>query len=370
MNKKDTIILITSTLAFFVPVFIILLLLMKTGGAQGALKGLSLLFLCLFSFICSYLLVPVAKFMARYLHVLDIPDGKIKLHTIAIPYLGGVAVYLGWLIPLSLIALFMQRSLSYAAVFLLIGCTLLLLLGLIDDVFVLKPSQKFGGQCLVALFFLYGGFYLQGIGCTCLSIALSGLWILTIINAFNLIDVMDGLSSTIAIFSALGFLLIAVYLQDWFAIPILASLIGALCGFLIFNFPPASIYLGDAGSLFIGGLLGALPLKLNFAQCTVLGYLAPIIILALPLLELTSLIVIRAYKKIPFYNGSPDHFSIYLQQHGWSKNLVLSYVRIMMFILIVVSFGAVSGFVKLYQIIFSALIFLLFWFVFLLRGSF
>ena len=83
----------------------------------------------------------------------------------------------------------------------------------------------------------------------------------------------------------------------------------------MYNWPQASIYLGDTGSLFIGGLLGTLPLSLNLGVNCHYGYLAPAILLAIPLLELVSLIVIRMYKKIPFYQGRPDHFSIYFQKN-------------------------------------------------------
>lgn len=353
--------------SFAVLIFVLVLWVLPKITLEGFFAAI---LLGLLSFICSYVLVPIAKIIAKSLNLLDFPDGKIKLHSAATPYLGGLAVYFGWLIPLIITITLVCYAFDTKVIFLLIGCTLLLVVGLIDDVLVLKPSQKFFGQCIAVLFFLYGGFYLHIFVGSYLGIILSGLWILTIINAFNLIDVMDGLASSIAIFSALGFMAIAFYLGQWDILYILGCLVGSLTGFLIFNYPPASIYLGDAGSLFIGGVLGAFPLKLNFAVKSQAGYLAPIIILAIPLLELTSLIIIRAYKKIPFYKGSQDHFSIYLQQHGWSKTTILSYVKIMMIILIAVAFGLVAGMLKLYTTVFLAAIFLFIWFVFLIRGSF
>ena len=181
---------------------------------------------------------------------------------------------------------------------------------------------------------------------------------------------MDGLATSVALWATCGFMLIALYLYQLEIAGILGCCAGSLAGFLIYNWPPASIYLGDAGSLFIGGLLGVLPLKLNLGQCTHLGYLTPVIVLAIPLLELVSLIIIRRYKKIPFYQGSPDHFSIYLQKHGWTKKNILFYVWIMMIILIMTALGIVAGLLNLYQIILLALIFLFIWFVFLIRGCF
>lgn len=332
--------------------------------------GCSLLFLlCLSAFLISFCFVPIAKYIAQRLNILDVPDGKIKVHSKITPYLGGVAVYIGCLVPASIISFFFYRFLSFSDVFLLIGSTILLLVGLVDDIFILSPGQKLAGQCLALLFFLCGGFYLHIGICNYVEIILSGLWILTIINAFNLIDVMDGLSSITAIMSALGFLMIALYLGEWSISCILSLFIGSLAGFLCYNFPPASIYMGDTGSLFIGGLLAVLPFKLNFAVNTRAGYIIPIILLAIPLLEITALVVIRAYKKIPFYNGSPDHFSLYLQQHGWPKIKILKYICAMMSMLIVSAYGIVAGFFSIYQIILLAIIFLFIWFYFLIYGS-
>ena len=107
---------------------------------------------------------------------------------------------------------------------------------------------------------------------------------------------------------------------------VLCSFLGALVAFLWYNKPPARIYLGDAGSLFIGGFLATVPFLLHWGTYNQYGYLAPIIILAIPLLECYSLILIRWYKGIPFYQGSPDHFCLYLQGGGWSKSVILTYV--------------------------------------------
>lgn len=327
-------------------------------------------FAALLSFVLALIFVPCAKMLAQWLRILDVPDGKIKLHHKATPYLGGLAVYFSFTIALIILFPYLKSMLSVSSdLYFLLGCFLLVIVGLVDDMLVLSPAQKFLGQCFACLSFLYSGCYVYVAWAPFIGLILSGLWILTIINAFNLIDVMDGLSSTIAILSALGFMNIALYQGEMLIACMLASLIGALTGFLFYNYPPASIYMGDAGSLFIGGILASLPLKLHFSQFSLSGYLAPVIILAIPLLELTSLIIIRAYKRIPFYNGSPDHFSMYLQQHGWSKTLILFYVSFMMIVCISSVCGLVASFINLYQIIFLAIIFLIVWFIILIRGS-
>ena len=326
---------------------------------------LSMILVTFSAFILSAVLVPLAKIVAKKFNILDVPDGKIKKHAVATPYLGGVAVYLGFLVPVLFILPY-----NLANILLLCGATLVLVVGLIDDIWVFKPGQKFIGQSVAVLFFLSGGFYLHIGCCPWLGILISALWILTVINAFNLIDVMDGLATSTACSVACGFALIALYLHQYSIAAIFLCLAGSLAGFLLYNWPQASIYLGDAGSLFIGGLLGTLPLSLNLGVNCHYGYLAPAILLAIPLLELVSLIVIRMYKKIPFYQGSPDHFSIYLQKHGWFKKNILFYVFIMMFMLIAAAYGLVAGILNIHQIVFLALIFLFIWFTFLIWGWF
>jgi UDP-GlcNAc:undecaprenyl-phosphate GlcNAc-1-phosphate transferase len=367
MNWKDVLTFVLIATLWVLPLLGFLYFFFLFCAWNDYVSGLALLMMLVALFL-SLLFVPIAKIFARLFNVLDVPDGKIKVHSSAVPYLGGIAVFFGFLISFGcVIILGLNEKDTFVWGF--IGCALLLILGLIDDILVITPRQKFLGQCLAAVSFIYGGFYLSIGGNIYLGMALSALWILTIINAFNLIDVMDGLATTVAALAAFGFMALAWYLAQYSLMFIFACFTGSLLGFLVYNVPPASIYLGDAGSLWIGGLLAAFPLKMNFNINTHAGYLVPIIILAIPLLELISLIVIRAYKKIPFYRGSPDHFSIYLRQHGWSKSLILFYISCMMIACISAAYGLVAGFINLYQIIIIAIIFLIVWFIFLIYGS-
>ena len=176
---------------------------------------------------------------------------------------------------------------------------------------------------LAAFCFLKAGLYLKEHFFTWgLDIPLSFLWILTVINAFNLVDIMDGLAATISLGAAFSFMAVALYFGEPIAL-FFAALIGALGAFFYYNKPQAQIYLGDAGSLFLGGVFAASPFLLPWSAFTVYGFLAPIIILGIPLLELLFLIIIRTKKGIPFYLGSPDHFAIVLQRRGWSRYQIL-----------------------------------------------
>jgi len=138
------------------------------------------------------------------------------------------------------------------------------------------------------------------------------------INAFNIIDVMDGLSAGVAFFAAITFFIVAL-LNGRMMIAIVAiTLAGSLLGFLRYNFTPARIYMGDTGSMFLGLMLGALAMIGSYTGKDVLGFLAPVVILGIPIFDTVQVIVARWRKGIPFYRGSPDHYALLLRSAGLS----------------------------------------------------
>jgi UDP-GlcNAc:undecaprenyl-phosphate/decaprenyl-phosphate GlcNAc-1-phosphate transferase len=292
----------------------------------------------LFSFIISFLLtlylIPFFSAIATKLNILDVPDGVIKMHKKSTPYLGGVAIYLGFIATLALIFPFENKILS-----LLLGATLLLFVGLVDDILRIKPYQKFFWQMIAASCFLKSGLHLKEnfFLAHFWNIPISFLWIVSVINAFNLVDVMDGLAVTIASCASATFLIIAIAYGQYSLALLLASFLGPLLAFFWYNKPPAQIYLGDAGSLFIGGFLATIPFLFKWSTYNSYGFFTPVIVLTIPILEISALVLIRSYKKIPFYNASPDHFSIYLQQNGWRKSQILAYVLFVSAFLLILS---------------------------------
>jgi len=296
--------------------------------------SLKLFFSLMISFLFAFYLIPIIRSIAIKLHILDIPDGGVKKHRKPIPYLGGIAIYIAFIVALALTLPFENKMFPF-----LTGSTLLLFVGLIDDLVPLRPYQKFAGQIIAALCFLRAGFYLKShFFHNYWSMPLSFLWILALINAFNLVDVMDGLATLLASCAVFSFLVMSLYSQQPTVAILLCSLLGALLAFFWYNRPNATIYLGDAGSLFIGGLLATAPFMINWGHYNWYGYITPIIILAIPLLEVTTLIIVRTYRGVPFYLPSPDHFSIYLQKNGWSKRAILVYVLFLSIALFIGSF--------------------------------
>ena len=315
------------------------------------------IFSFVFPMLLAIYLIPVLIQAAFRFNVLDVPDGKIKKHKKATPYLGGLAIYLPFIATLSIAYPFENKIL-----WMISGVTLLLFVGLIDDLKILKPGQKFFGQLLAVLCFLKGGFSLKTNFFTgFFNIFASGFWMLSVINAFNLVDVMDGLSSILAITAGITFLFIALFLKEYAVSILLLAFLSPLLVFFYYNKPQARIYLGDAGSMFIGGFLAAMPLLFPWSSLSYDAYYTPAIILGIPLLEVFFLVVIRTWKGIPFYKGSPHHFSIYLRHKGWSIPTVLFFTAFMSAVLSVIALLFLFSFVDFKLLIVFGFLFLLVW---------
>ncbi|MGE0207029.1 MAG: glycosyltransferase family 4 protein [Candidatus Babeliales bacterium] len=286
------------------------------------------------SFLLTFYLVPLCAALAKKLNILDMPDGRIKVHKEPVPYLGGVAVFMGFIASLAIVFPYDNKIGLF-----LIGTTLLLFVGIVDDLVRIKPYQKFFWQIIAAFGFLKSGLYLKETFFlnNIWTLPLSLLWILTIINAFNLVDVMDGLATTIALCVATMLLAMALITKQYNVALLLLCFLGSLSAFLYYNKPSAKIYLGDAGSLFIGGFLAAIPFLIQWEVYNPYGFITPLIIFLIPLLEVVTLVIVRTYKGIPFYYGSPDHFSIYLQQGGWSKKKILFFVLYLSLFLLLIA---------------------------------
>ena len=277
----------------------------------------------LLSFLVCLFLTSVVIKLAYKIRLIDQPDGKIKCHKSPTPYLGGLIIYIPFIVTL-LAAVLIKQKIEQKDLCFGIGLSIFALVGLIDDIRAIKPWQKFLGQCLAVLLFIKGGIFLKILYLPLsLNMILSSFWTLALVNAFNLIDVMDGLTTIVAICASLVFLFFALFSNNFFLFFLLITFIGSLLAFFMFNKPSARIYLGDMGALFIGGLLASMPVLMFEYSKSVFIYIVNFSFLAIPILEVIFLILIRTYLGIPFYQGSPHHFSIYLQKKGLSKVRIL-----------------------------------------------
>ncbi|MBI4914807.1 MAG: undecaprenyl/decaprenyl-phosphate alpha-N-acetylglucosaminyl 1-phosphate transferase [Acidobacteria bacterium] len=267
-----------------------------------------------FVFVLALLLgiyfTPVARQAALRFGIVDRPDGLLKNHREAVPYLGGLAVFLAYLVALGLALPFDNLLLG-----LLLAGTHTLLVGLIDDFGVLTPLAKLTGQGVAVFVLLRSGAVIELVEVPpALRWPLAAAWLLGVCNAFNLLDILDGLAAGVGALAAVALGVVAVATGSLPEAAAAFALAGALAGFLVFNFHPARIYLGDAGSLTIGITLGALALALPWTDVSPAGFLAPLAILVVPLADTAYVSVLRARAGRPFWHGSPDHFPLRLRR--------------------------------------------------------
>jgi len=267
--------------------------------------------------VTAYLITPFAMALARRFGIMDHPDKRLKKHRSPTPYLGGLAIFIAFAGAVMAVKL-VHAGTPRGVVGVMAGATIVFLVGLFDDLRPLRPWQKMGLQILAALVPIYFGVHIKFIDNPWGYIPLTVFWLVGITNAFNLLDVMDGLSSGVAAIAALCFWIISFQTGRLNDAIMAASIAGACAGFLFYNRPSARIFMGDAGSLFLGFSLGAVAIGLGYSQKTELGVMAPLMILGVPIFETLFLIAIRWQAGKPVMHGSPDHIALRLRKMGYS----------------------------------------------------
>jgi UDP-GlcNAc:undecaprenyl-phosphate GlcNAc-1-phosphate transferase len=269
-------------------------------------------------------LTPRVREAAIRFGIVDRPDGRLKTHREPVAYLGGLAIYLSFLLALALTVPFSRETLG-----LLLAGSIVVLIGLVDDLGSLRPWTKLAGQAVAVVVLVKSGIYIK---LTFLpesaAIALSILWLLACTNAFNLIDVMDGLSAGTAMVASMALIAIAAWNGREGSALVLASLAGSCLGFLRYNFEPAKIYMGDCGSMFLGLMLGATAMNNAYTQTNLLAAVAPAMILGVPLFDMLFVMYVRRRRGLPVMLGSPDHVALRLRKWRLStrQTVVASYV--------------------------------------------
>ena len=276
---------------------------------------LLLIFLTALTF--SILGTPVARRLALHTGVVDAPSAR-KIHKAPVPLLGGAAIYAAFLLALMVLG---DRGYVRELVGILLGATLVSLFGLADDRWGLHAYPKLAGQLLAGIILILGGTQVSLFSSAWLNWAITLLWVAGITNAFNLLDNMDGLSGGIATVVAAFFLLLAAMGGQFLVGALAAALIGACIGFLRYNLNPATIFMGDTGSLFLGFLLAALGIKLRFpSNVPWITWLVPVCVLALPIFDTALVCVSRLRRGLnPLTAAGTDHLSHRLVALGLTR---------------------------------------------------
>jgi UDP-GlcNAc:undecaprenyl-phosphate GlcNAc-1-phosphate transferase len=259
---------------------------------------------------------PVARKLGWQLGIIDQPSVR-KVHLKPIPRVGGLAIYVAFILAL---LVFEDRFRIPQLISILIGATLVSFLGVWDDRGSLRPLLKLVGQIVAALILVFSEVQVQFLPYPFLNVAVTTLWVVGITNALNLLDNMDGLSGGVGAVAAAFFLLLAVMNGQYLVGGLAAALLGACLGFLMYNFNPATIFMGDTGSLFLGFILAALGIKLRFpGRPDIVTWMVPVIVLGLPVFDTTLVVISRLRRGVPIYQGGKDHVSHRLVAMGLTQ---------------------------------------------------
>ncbi|MCX8047607.1 MAG: undecaprenyl/decaprenyl-phosphate alpha-N-acetylglucosaminyl 1-phosphate transferase [Anoxybacillus gonensis] len=316
------------------------------------------LFLC---FVLAVLITPVVKWLAFRVGATDKPNQR-KVHQKIMPRLGGLAIFISFIV-----GYFVLQPASPYATAIVIGATIIVLTGMLDDIYELPPKWKLLGQIIAAIVVVYGGIRVDFINLPfgghlqfgLLSIPITMLWIIGITNAINLIDGLDGLAAGVSSIALVTIAGMAATMGNTYVFVFAMSLLslGSTLGFLLYNFHPAKIFMGDTGALFLGYMISVLSL-LGFKNVTVFSLIIPILILGVPISDTLFAIVRRIVNKQPLSAPDKSHLHHCLLRLGYShrQTVLIIYGMAAMFGLAAVVLSKATMFGALVVIAFVLLV--------------
>ena len=293
------------------------------------------------SLVISLIVTPLMRKLAFKVEAVDIPKDNRRMHKKPIPFLGGVAIYIAVVVG---ILLYMPLDNS-TTISILIGGSIIMISGLIDDFKDLSPKKKLLFQILAGIILIMGGIEIKTltyplptkdastlIQLGILSIPVTLFWIVGITNTINLIDGIDGLSAGVATISSITLMVVARKLGDPETIILSGILAGACLGFLPYNFNPAKIFMGDAGALFLGFMLAGISIEGVMKSAATIAVVVPILILGIPIFDTTFAIIRRLAKGQNPMQADKGHLHHRLLRRGFSvRNTVLILYGVSMF---------------------------------------
>ncbi|MFD1851645.1 glycosyltransferase family 4 protein [Oceanobacillus bengalensis] len=260
-------------------------------------------------FVASIVITPLIKKVALKIGAIDKPNQR-KVHEKIMPRLGGIAIFLSFLLGF---IIFLPDTMEAWPV--LVGATIIIITGLLDDLYNLPAKFKLLGQLIAAIITVAGGITIDFITLFSdeklefgfFAIPITILWIIAITNAINLIDGLDGLAAGVSSIALLTITGLAISMGDYFITLIGLILLGSTLGFLVYNFYPAKIFMGDTGSLFLGYMISVIAVMGLYKEVTIVSLVVPIMILGIPILDTTFAIIRRVVQKKPISAPDKDH---------------------------------------------------------------
>lgn len=327
------------------------------------INGFKIYEIVLVTFLTSFLAVPIIKILAKHVNAMDYPNER-KVHKVPMPRLGGLAIFLAFMVGYMLYAPMTTKMLS-----ILMSSFVVILLGIFDDINSIRARYKFIVQILAAcILVFYGQIFISDLTImghfftipTPLNYLLTIFFIVAIINAINLIDGLDGLCSGISLIYYITIAIIAFILNTLGGLDVILALImvGSTLGFLMFNFAPAKIYLGDSGSYFLGLMIAIISL-LGFKGATLTSLIIPLIILVIPIFDTTLAIFRRLLKGGNIGDADKEHIHHQLLKMKFSQRTTVIIIYIINILFASVSIFYVLGDNKIAMAIYIGLMLVL-----------
>lgn len=278
----------------------------------------------------AYFLTPRIIEVAVKAGAMDAPDAR-KVHTKPIPRMGGLAIYAGFVL-----AVLASMHVSREIFGLLMGGTVILIVGIIDDLRQLSAKTKLLGQIAAASVLIFFDIRIDWITnpfgemvyVDFLSVPLTILWVVGLTNTVNLIDGLDGLAAGVSTIASVTILLVALQQDFWIVAILTAALAGSALGFLQYNFNPAKIFMGDTGSMFLGYMLAAISVIGAVKSAATIALIVPIVALGLPIMDTAFAIIRRYMSGRPIFKPDRGHLHHRLLEMGFSQKqaVLLMYV--------------------------------------------
>lgn len=295
-----------------------------------------------FALIVTCAITPIVRTIAKKNGFVDRPDLIRKLHASAKPLGGGIAIYIAVLLAVAFSCLCYGGQLDITTddaqflLGLLLASSIILLTGVADDIIGLGGFQKLAGQTLAIAVFLYLEPHLDHIEAFglhaklgYLAIPFAVFWLLGAINSINLLDGADGIATTVGLVVTATSVAISLFSGHNAEAVVSMAMLGALAGFLLFNFPPSSIFLGDAGSMLIGLLIGVLAIRCHVKEAATVALVGPIVLMSIPIIDSTAAIVRRLLTGKNIFAGDHAHLHHVLQRRGLDAKLTVLAVAVL-----------------------------------------
>ncbi len=318
--------------------------------------------------IIAFAATPLVKVFAGKIGAIDVPKDARRMHKVPIPRLGGLAIFMGFLV-----AVLLFVDIDYEMRGILLGSVVIVFVGVIDDIVQLPAVIKLIGQILAAFIPVLHGVRMDiitnfnvfsdkpYISLGILSIPITIIWIVGITNAVNLIDGLDGLAVGVSFIASFSLLLIALVASEPQLAIITAALAGACMGFLPFNFNPARIFMGDTGAMFLGFILSTISIQGLFKFYAVISFAVPFLILGLPIFDTTFAIIRRLLEGRSPMSPDRGHLHHRLIDMGFSQKQTVAILYSMSGLLglsavVLTSTGALKALILIFAVLAVAII--------------